>query len=74
MDCWHGASRWIGFMSASFLVTRNCGSAFCSGLGGPVSWGHVSWPERSGRSPLYRRNPLYLLRERRLDEVSVSTD
>ena len=37
--------------------------------GGPVSWGHVSWPERSGRSPLYRRNPLYLLRERRLDEV-----
>ena len=34
-----------------------------------VTWGHVSWPERIGRSPTYRRNPLYLLRERRLEEV-----
>jgi len=35
----------------------------------PVSWGHISWPDASVRSPVFRRNPLYLLREGHLEEV-----
>ncbi len=35
----------------------------------PLSWGHISWPEGNVRSPVFRRNPIYLLRERRVKEV-----
>ncbi|MBV71186.1 MAG: hypothetical protein CMH52_07520 [Myxococcales bacterium] len=35
----------------------------------PMSWGHISWPEGNVRSPVFRRNPIYLLRERRVKEV-----
>ncbi len=37
--------------------------------GRAVSWGHTSWPDKQLRSPAYRRNPLYLLREGHVDEV-----
>ena len=37
--------------------------------GRAVSWGHTSWPDKQLRSPAYRRNPLYLLREGHLTEV-----
>jgi adenylate cyclase len=35
----------------------------------PGSWGHISWPDTRVRSPVFRRNPLYLLREGHLEEV-----
>ena len=42
--------------------------------GQAVSWGHVSWPERNVRSPVFRRNPIYQLREGRITELRTRLD